>query len=117
MQDDPQDRRRQVDAPQADGREVPDMPGRGPAGAPLAPRDLLLLLALPEVRLRPEQPPRAPRVPEVPRALPPGEGDEARGTHRVLQQPGVRLPSADRPGSERRERLKASGLRAIGGLI
>src|SRR5436305_8934225 len=69
---------------------------RGRAGrAPFAPRHLLLLLALSEVRLRAEQPSRAAPVSEVRGAVSAGEGNEARRAHRVLQQSRLRLPRAD----------------------
>jgi len=93
----PQDRRRQVHSAQAHRREVPDLRRRRAARAPLPPRHLLLLLPLPEVRLRAQQPPRPPPLPQVRRAVPDGEGDQARGTRRAVQQRRVRVPRADRP--------------------
>src|SRR5258708_9652892 len=105
MKDNPEAGGRKTNACQANGREVPDLHRGRARRAPLPPWHLLLLLALPEVRLRAQQPARPAGVPEVPRALPPGEGDEARGSHRVLQQPGVLLSLAGRSRSERRRRL------------
>jgi ssDNA-binding Zn-finger/Zn-ribbon topoisomerase 1 len=95
LQDHPQDRP-QGHAPEADRREVPDMQRGRARRAHLAPRRLLLLQPLPEVRVHAEQPPRRPRVPEVPRPVSPRKGNEARRPHRVLQQPRVRLPRAHR---------------------
>src|SRR5947199_7787528 len=54
-----------------------------------------LPISLSEVRLRAEQPSRAASLPEVRGAVPAGEGNQARGAHRVLQQSGLRLRSEE----------------------
>ena len=61
------------------------------------------MFALPEVRFRAECPARSAPVSEVRRAVPAREDDEARRSHRVLQQSELRLQAADHRG---RERLK-----------
>src|SRR3954470_15240665 len=81
LQNDPQDRRRQGHASEADRCEMSELQ-RGRAGrAPFAPRHLLLLLALSEVRLRAEQSSRPAALPEVRGAVSPRKGNEARRTH------------------------------------
>src|SRR3954464_13352617 len=79
---------------------------RGRIGrAPFAPRRLLLLLALSEVRLRAEQPSRAAPVSEMRGAVSAGEGNEARRAHRVLQQSRLRLSRTDCGDAECCERI------------
>src|SRR5438874_2992815 len=108
LQDDSQDRRWQVDASEADRRQVPELRRRRTRRASFAPRHLLFVLALSEVRLRAEQPPRSARLSEVRRTVSARERDEARRAHRVLQQRRVRLQSAARD-AERGQRLEHAG--------
>src|SRR6202022_354593 len=71
------DRRRATDAAQADRSEVPAVQRRRSGRATLAPRHLLFVFPLSEVRFLAQQPPRPAPLPEMRRGVPAGKRDEA----------------------------------------